>query len=130
MQRFKTITLLVFLSSMTIAQKVEPQFLETKATITSIETRISGKRPRDIVTVKYVIETGDTIQSQMQFTGIPFLGSFKKVGDTLTIRYQKDNPYFIKTENESFLQAYGIYIIIAIAIFIPTYKYLKRKMTV
>jgi hypothetical protein len=57
--------------------------LKPKATITTIESKISGRSSTAIATVAYVTESGDSIISQTRLLHIPLLGSFKKVGDTV-----------------------------------------------
>ena len=121
-----TTSLLLFFGY-TLAQTPDTQFIETQATITAIESNISGRSSKEIATVTFTTESGDSITSQTRLLHIPLLGSFKKVGDTITVLYQKENPYLIKTENESFLQAYGIYIFIALGILVMGYRFIRRK---
>ena len=121
-------TLFILLSlPIQMAEQNSEEFLKTQSTITSVESKVSGKRPRTIVHVQYVIESGDTINGQLQLTGMPFLGSSKKVGDTLTILYQKDNPYRIQTKSQSFFESYGLYLLIVLGLIFIVYRFLKRK---
>lgn len=121
-------TLFILLSiPLQMAAQHSVEYTQTKATITNVESKVSGKRPRIVVQVRYVIASGDTINSQLQLNGIPFLESSKEVGDTLTILYQKDNPYLFKTKSQSFFQRYGLYFIIAIVLLFLGYQLIKRK---
>ena len=119
--------LFLIISSKSKAQNIAPQFTETQATITSIETNQSGRRTSVMAKVDYVTQTGDSLSSQVQLLGLPILGSFKKEGDIITILYDESNPYLIKSKNTSFLESYGLYLFIALGLFFTGYKFLKRK---
>ena len=119
--------LFLIISSKSKTQNANPQFIETQATITSIETNQSGRRTYTVAKVDFITKAGDSISSQVQLLGLPILGSFKKAGDIITILYDKNNPYLIKSKDASFLLTYGIYIFIALALLLGGYKFLKGK---
>ena len=108
-------------------QAQEAIFVETQATITDIQTQINGKRSVVTAKVDYVTEAGDSLSSQTTLLHIPFIGSTKDVGDTVSIFYQKDNPYFIRSKNESFMQAYGWYVIAAITLLYIFVRFRTRR---
>lgn len=126
--------LILFLTVLTV---LEPniqgsnteKLLNSQATITSIETNTSGRRTYDIAKIWFITTNGDTIATQVQLNGLPFIGSLKSAGDTVEITYQEDNPYLVKTVSESFLQKYAWYIIIGITLVFYGYRLVKRKKT-
>lgn len=105
------------------------EFTETEAIITNLEKRISGRRSVVTATVKYTTKNGDSLTSQARILHIPFIGSLKEIGDTITIEYQNDNPYLIKSQGDSFLASYGLYILIGLGVLIALYRFRKKKKT-
>ncbi|MGJ8667107.1 MAG: hypothetical protein ACSHW7_12130 [Patiriisocius sp.] len=101
----------------------------SKATITSIKTNTSGRTTYDIAEIWFISEKLDTISSKIQLYGLPFVGSFKEVGDTVEISYDPENPYLVKSIERNFLEKYAWHIMIGIALLFLGIKLLKRKKT-
>ncbi|WP_149274989.1 DUF3592 domain-containing protein [Pareuzebyella sediminis] len=110
-------------------QDSEPQFIQTEAKITALDSKISGRTSTVMATVLYVTESGDTLKGRTRLMHVPMIGSFREVGDTVSVLYQKDNPYLVKAREESFWQTYGVYILIALGIVISGYQFVKAKRT-
>jgi hypothetical protein len=108
-------------------QDEKSNFVETSAEITELDLSVSGRRSTLMATVNFTTNEGETITSKVRLLHIPFLGSSKKVGDTITILYDTNNPYVIKNQGDSFLQTYGMYILIALGILFSLYSLLKHK---
>ncbi len=120
------IVLLLILTNIEPTKPFIPQFIETQATITSIETNQSGRRTSSMAKVDFVTKVGDSISSQVQLSGFPILGSFKKEGDNVTILYDENNPYLIKSKGASIFQSYGFYLFITFGLLITGYKFLRK----
>ncbi len=105
----------------------ENKYLETKAVINSIETKRSGKTLKDIATVSFVTQKGDSIETVVELLRIPFLGSFKNVNDEITINYNVESPALVETNIGSFISKYVMYILIFLGIVFSLRTYLKAK---
>ncbi|GEQ86158.1 hypothetical protein ULMS_16660 [Patiriisocius marinistellae] len=103
--------------------------IKTEAKITSIETKTSGRNTYSMAKIDYVTESGKTISSQVQLVGLPFIGSLKDPGDTITVIYQKDNPYAVLSANKGFIQKYTWHIIIGVLLLVIGFRLIKRKKT-
>ncbi len=105
----------------------ENKYLETKAVIKSIETKRSGKTLKDIATVSFVTQKGDSIETVVELLRIPFLGSFKNVNDEITVSYNVENPALVETNFGSFLSKYGMYILMFLGVVFSLRAYLKAR---
>lgn len=125
--RMKSIFLaLLFLLPFSLfSQQVE--YIETKGIIKNIEKKRSGKTIKEIATVSFTTQQGDTIETVVELERLPFLGSFKSVGDGLTINYNKENPALAKTNVGNFISKYGMYILIALGIIYSAKTYIRAR---
>ncbi len=98
-----------------------------RAKITEIDTQIRGRQSYAMATVNYTTKEGKQYTSKVRILSIPFVGTSKKVGDSIVITYNTENPYLVKSKSEGFLQTYGIYILIFLGIIAAWYNFKKRK---
>ncbi len=127
---FKNIILgILLLFTLTLSAQ-ENLFIETKAVIKSIETKRSGRKSKDIATVSFVTQKGDSIETVVELLRIPFVGNLKNVNDEITIKYNAENPALVETNSGNFISQYGIYILILLGLIFSLSTYLKaRKQT-
>lgn len=127
----KTLFLFIFLTLSSVNSLVqEPaSFIETTATITELDTKISGRRSSAMAAVNYTTASGENLTSTVRILHIPFLGTFKKVGDTLTVKYDANNPYLLKSSADSFLASYGLYILIGLGILLTLKRFIRKETT-
>ena len=122
MKYLLTILITQFFYNPTPAQQTEQVFETVEAKIIEIETfnranRKYGVRTSVITKVEYIARDGEKYKSQVQLVGIPFIGTLKSVNDSITVLYDTNNPMILKTKESSFLEAYGLYILIVVGIF-------------
>ncbi len=103
----------------------QSQTIKTKAIIKKIETKRSSRTTRNIATVSFVTEEGDSIETYLELFRVPFLGSFKSVGDEVTVNYQVENPAIAKTDAGNFASKYGMYILILLGAVFFVINYMK-----
>lgn len=110
-------------------QEVEPSLntLKTNAKITNIETKRSGRSVKNIATISFTTEQGKNIETMVELLRIPFLGSFKSVGDEISINYNVENPALVETVYGNFLSKYGMYILIFLGIIFSIKSLLKAR---
>lgn len=108
-----------------IVAQEEPEYVEVDAVITAINLEMKSRRSVETAKVRYVTVDGDTIDNQVQLLHIPLVGSFKDVGDTIKVVYQRENPYFVKSQGGSFLERYTWHIIIVLVIVFSLPRILK-----
>jgi len=124
----KYILLFILISTSCFSQ--EANWITTEGKITEISFKRSGRRPREIATVKFNLENGSELSTITELFRIPILGSMKSVGDSITIKYDKSNPAIIKTNTGKFITDYGMYILIILGIIFSVRPFLKvRKQT-
>ncbi len=109
------------------AQQSESEYFSTKATIKKIEKKSSGGKVREIATVFYTTKQGQNITTVIELARIPFLGSFKSVGDEITVNYNIANPALVETNTGHFLSKYGMYILIAAGVVFSVMQYMKVR---
>ncbi len=124
---FRNIILVIFVLFALNLSAQENKYLETKAVIKSIETKRSGKTSKDIATVSFVTQKGDSIETVVELLRVPFLGSFKNVNDEITINYNVENPALAETNTGSFISKYGMYILIFLGIVLSLRTYIKAR---
>ncbi|WP_299888216.1 DUF3592 domain-containing protein [uncultured Lacinutrix sp.] len=124
---FITLSIISFFS---YSQEETPNFVDTEAKITELSSQASGRRSTTTATVNFTTNTGKNITSKVRLLHIPFLGSFKEVGDSIAIKYDTNNPYIVKSKSDSFINTYGIYILIVLGVFISLNRYRKNKKSV
>lgn len=105
----------------------ENKYIESKGVIKNIEKKRSGKTVKEMATVSFATQQGDTIETIVELERIPFLGSFKSVGDEITINYNKENPALVETNVGSFISKYGMYILIILGIIFSARTYIKAR---
>ncbi len=124
--RNNILLLFFFLLSVSLFSQ-ESEYLETKAVIKNIEKKRSGKTVKEIATVEFTTAKGDNITTVVELERFPFLGSFKSIGDEITINYAIDNPAIASTNVGSFISKYGMYILIILGIIFSIRAYIKAK---
>ncbi|NJM80423.1 MAG: hypothetical protein HC854_13890 [Flavobacterium sp.] len=85
------IFIITFLLSFSIFSQ-EEEYVSAKGIIKNIEMKRSGRTVKEIAKVTFSTEQGETIETYVELERVPFLGSFKSVGDEITINYNKKNP--------------------------------------
>ena len=122
--KYLYITFFLFFSISCFSQEIE--WIETKGKITEIKVH-RGRRTRESAIVKFNLENGKEQLGQVELLRIPFLGSMKSVGDTITINYNKNNPAILETDSGKFISSYGMYILIFLGIVFSIKPFLNRK---
>ncbi|MDO7135939.1 DUF3592 domain-containing protein [Algibacter lectus] len=120
-----TILVLVVFNTLTIYAQDKIEYLEAQATITALTSKVRARNSTEKASITFVTQGGDTILCSAKLLHIPFLGSFKKVGDQITVNYQKSNPYLVQSTNELFVRTYGLYILIGFGVVISAYRIIK-----
>jgi len=122
--------LILFLGIFSIsssAQSETDEVLETKATITHMDFRITGKRSVSEATVAYTTQDGVKLESKVKLAHVPFITSIYSVGDKITVRYRKENPGILTTPFLDFIHTYGLYFLIGIGIIISVFRLYKVR---
>ncbi|WP_353937181.1 DUF3592 domain-containing protein [uncultured Zobellia sp.] len=124
------ISLLVLLSALLYwplsAQNTSENWIETKAKITEIHNNIKARGTRSFATVSYMDEDGNQYKSRVELLAIPFIGTLKSVNDSVTIYYDSANPTLAKSPETSFIQSYGLYLLIGLGILFSLYNFRKK----
>lgn len=115
---------LLFLLPFSVLSQQEV-YLKANGIITSIEKKRTKKRVKEIATVFFTTQKGETIETIVEIERLPLLGSFKSVGDAITINYNEKNPLMAETNVGSFISKYGMYILVALGIIFSARTYLK-----
>ncbi|PIE98643.1 MAG: hypothetical protein CR988_02240 [Treponema sp.] len=105
----------------------EGKTLQAKAKILEIESKRSGRKVMDIARILYKTQDGREIETVVQLDRIPFLGSFKSVGDEIEINYDVENPSLVYTNAGNFITKYGLYILIIIGVITSIGSFVKAK---
>lgn len=119
-----TCMLLLFLFSFNFSSDKDA-YLKTTAEIKKIEIKRSGRVIKEIATVSFTTQIGKKIETVVELVRIPYFGSFKSVGDKITINYNKETPALVTTNIGGFIQKYGMYILIVLGIFFSVRSYKK-----
>ncbi|WKX76171.1 DUF3592 domain-containing protein [Zobellia laminariae] len=108
------------------AQDSSKNWIETEAKITEIHNNIKARGTRSFATVSYTGEDGNPYQSRVELLAIPFVGTLKSVNDTVTVYYDPANPTLAKSPETSFLESYGLYLLIGAGILISLYNFRNK----
>lgn len=103
------------------------EYLKANGIIKNIEMKRSGRTIKELATVTFTTQEGSDIETIVELYRIPFLGSFKTVGDEITINYNKENPALITTNAGNFITKYGMYILIILGIIVSARTYIKAR---
>ena len=122
----KSIFFLVIILCSTIGFSQEIHWVKTEGEITEI-TIHNGRKTRETAIVKFNLEDGTEQLGSVELFRIPFIGSMKSVGDTITINYDKKNPALLETVFGKFLSSYGMYILIFLGIIFSIKPFLTKK---
>ncbi len=101
------------------------QWVETEATILEVHNKIKAKSTRSYATVSYMIKDGTTYESQIELLAVPLFGTTKAVGDRMTVLYDPEKPTLAKTPSKSFIESYGLYLLIGAGIMISLWNLRK-----
>ncbi len=101
--------------------------IKTKGVIKNIEKKRSGRSTKEIALVGFVTQKGDSIETYVDLTRFPIVGSLKSIGDKITVNYDAENPAIARTDADNFLSKYGMYILIALGIALSLKTFLKAK---
>jgi hypothetical protein len=118
--------IITFLLSFSVFSQGE-EYVSANGIIKNIEMKRSGRTVKEIATVSFSIEQGETIETYVELDRIPFFGSFKSVGDEITINYNKNNPAIAQTNMGNFLSNYGMYILVFLGIVFSFRTYAKAR---
>lgn len=116
--------LLPFVAS---SQQTDQEYIKATAVIKKIEKKRSGRGVKEIATVAFATQKGDSIKTTVELGRIPFLGSFKSAGDKITINYNKKTPALAETNMGNFLSKYGMYILILLGVLYSAKDYIKAR---
>lgn len=100
-------------------------YIQTTATIDSIEKARAGRSLKEIATIKFTTEAGKNWTTMVELQRVPFLGSFRTAGDKLEIFYNKANPSITHTYIGQLLTNYGMYILILLGLISSIFYYIK-----
>jgi hypothetical protein len=104
----------------------EEDWVKTEGEITEITVH-RVKRVRESAIIKFYLENGAEQYGISELFRIPFIGSMKSAGDTITINYNKNNPVLLESVFEKFLTNYGMSVLIILGIIFSIKPFLKRK---
>lgn len=112
------------------AQQEDIEWIGTEAIIKNIEKKGVGKKTREIATISFTTQQGNTIKARVHLLRIPFLGTFRAPGDKINIKYQKDKPVLVETTIGWYISKYGMYILIGLGLLLSTQvlKQIKKKI--
>lgn len=105
----------------------DSEWVEVEASIQNIEQKSSGGKIREFALVSFVTEDGQEAQAMVEVFRIPFIGSFKSIGDKITVNYRKDNPALAETNSGKFLSTYGMYILILLGVIFSVRAIVKAR---
>jgi hypothetical protein len=100
--------------------------IKTEGGITEITVH-TGRKTRETALVKFKLEDGTEQIGSVELFRIPFIGSMKSVGDTITVNYNRNNPVLLQTTYGNFLSSYGMYILIVLGIIFSIKPFLDWK---
>jgi len=106
----------------------EENWVKTEGEITEI-TFHQGKKVRESAIIKFNLEDGTEQFGSVELFRVPFIGSMKSVGDTITINYKRNNPVILETVFGKLLSSYGMYVLILLGIIFSIKPFLKRTKT-
>ncbi|SNR16267.1 DUF3592 domain-containing protein [Tenacibaculum jejuense] len=119
----KSIIYLFFLLMLTnVYTQDNVTWVKTNGVIKELEKKRRGKT---FATVSFTTKDGKEASAYIQLLGLPIIGSFKSVGDSIEVYYDKTNPAIAKSESGKFLSQYGIIILIALGVFFSVKRYLN-----
>ncbi|WP_378175768.1 hypothetical protein [Aquimarina sp. SS2-1] len=118
---------LLYIPFLGITQESNSAYIETEAVIKEINFKIKSRRSSATATVAYQTLEGDSLTSTVKLLHIPFIGPLDEEGDRITILYNKETPLLLSTKGTSFLQTYGLYILIGFGVFILGYRYIRKS---
>ncbi|UII74917.1 hypothetical protein LV716_11685 [Flagellimonas sp. HMM57] len=125
----KYIYLIILLFSYLIGYSQNDDWVETEGKITEI-TFHRGKKTRETATIAFKLEDGSEQIGITELFRVPFLGSMKSEGDTISIKYRKSNPVLVETKFGNLLSTYGMYILIFLGVLLSAKTLLSKKNTV
>ncbi|MEM7486524.1 MAG: DUF3592 domain-containing protein [Bacteroidota bacterium] len=125
----KCVYLTILLFSSLIGYSQNDEWIETEGEITEI-TFHTGKRTRETATIKYKLEDGSEQIGIAELFRIPFIGSMKSKGDTISIKYRESNPVLVETQFGNLLSAYGMYVLVFLGVLLSAKTLLNRKKTI
>jgi len=101
---------------MSLGQFMDDTWVETEAEITEVRTKTNRKATRSYGQVTFKANDGQIYQGEVELAAIPFIGTMKSVGDKVTVFYDPKQPIYVKSQSSSFIEKYGMYILIALGI--------------
>ncbi len=121
------IAVLVMFSSSLFAKEEKIEWIGAKATINKIEKKRSGRKTKEIATISFKTKSGQNTVTVVELMRVPFLGSFKSVGDKISINYSKKNPALAKTLMGNFIDKYGMYVLIILGVVFSVMSFMKAR---
>lgn len=125
----KYVFLLMLALFSTLCFSQEENWVKTEGVITEIKVH-RGKRTRESAIIKFRLENGLEQFGNAELFRIPFIGSMKSVGDTITVNYNKNNPVHIETVYGKLLSSYGMYVLILLGIIYSIKPLLNWKKSI
>ena len=100
----------------------EGETLSAEAKILSIESKRAGRTRKNIATVQFKTEKGQVIRTRTDLLRIPYVGSFSKKGDTITVHYEKNKPAIAYSFFGNLVNKYGLILLIAVGVIISLWR--------
>lgn len=130
MKYFSKAFLLIFIIScffsVAFAQdKNSKNMIKAKAKILNISKSGGKKKKRFIATVQYKINAGSIIRTKIDILALPYYGTLSKVGDTIDVYYNKNNPAQAYSRIGKFVEQYGLIILILLGVIISGWRIFK-----
>ncbi|EDP70562.1 hypothetical protein FBALC1_07383 [Flavobacteriales bacterium ALC-1] len=122
--KYTCLLLLFFISEFCFAQ--EDNWITSEGVITNIAYH-TGKRARETATIKYKLENGKEQLGNAELFRVPFIGSLKSVGDTISINYKKSNPVLLETRSGNILSQYGMYALIILGLIFSIKPFMNKN---
>lgn len=93
------------------------QWIETEAEVLGTRSKLRKRSSYTYARVSFTAVNGHTYETEVRLWSIPLVGRNLAPGDTLTIRYNTNNPVIAQTLFAHFIDSYGLYILIIIGVF-------------
>jgi len=123
-------TIVLSINSYSAQSSDNIEWVKAEGKVQSVKCQAGRKRRTCTAMVSYKTRTGKSVKAAVSVAKIPFIGPFEKAGDSISVVYNKKNPYMARSEKENFLMSYGLYILIALVVgfsLLNIMKIRKRK---
>jgi len=123
----KGLSLLLFLFLPTLMFSQEDVWVKTEGEVMEINFHRSKRLMKASGIVRFTLENGEDIESNVELVRIPLYGCLNAVGDKISIQYNQQNPGLVQTPFGHFLFNYGMYILVFLGIIFSIRPFLKMR---